>query len=94
MQENILITTPQEIIKLTSAIDNLNKKVENLEKNYQPKEPQKYITRNYVADEMIHCDISTVHNLTVKGVLTKYQIGGRVLYVRQEVEEAIIKLKK
>lgn len=94
MQENILITTPKEIIKLTSAIDNLNKKVDDLEKNYQPKVPPKFVTRNYVADEMLHCNISTVHNLTVKKVLSKYQIGGRVLYVRQEVEEAIVRLKK
>ncbi len=67
---------------------------EDLKKFYQPKESPKYVTRNYVAEEMLHCNISTIHNLTVKGILTKYQIGGRVLYIRQQVEEAIVRLKK
>jgi hypothetical protein len=83
--------TPEE---LKSAIFNyIDKKIDELKKLYQPKEPTKYITRRQVA-EMISMDISSVHNLTVNGTLTKYQISGRVLYIRSEVEAAIIKLKK
>jgi hypothetical protein len=85
-------TSPNALVNL---IDNaIEKRFQELQKTFQPKDPPKYVTRNYVADEMLHCDISTVHNLTVRGVLTKYQCGARVLYVRQEVEEAIVKLKK
>jgi hypothetical protein len=83
--------TPEE---LNLAIFNyIDKKVDELKKLYQPKEPTKYLTRRQVA-EMISMDISSVHNLTVNGHLTKYQISGRVLYIRSEVEVAIIKLKK
>ena len=71
----------------------IDKKFEDLKKFYQPKEPTKYLTRRQVA-EMISMDISSVHNLTTTGILTKYQISGRVLYIRSEVESAIIKLKK
>lgn len=84
--------TPEQL--QNSILEGVKSQLQELQKNFQPKEPPKYITRQYVADEMLHCDISTVHNLTVKGILTKYQIGGRVLFIRQEVEDAIIKLKK
>ena len=78
---------------LQKDLDKIKSKLEELEKKFQPKEPTKYVTRNFVADEMLHCDLSTVHNLTVKGILTKYQIGGRVLYIHEEVENAIIQIK-
>ena len=77
-----------------AIIEGVNSKLDALKEHLQPKEPTKYITRNYIADEMLHCDVSTVHNLSVKGILQKYQIGGRVLYKRKEVENAIVKLKK
>lgn len=80
--------------KLLIDIQNIKNELVNLRKSFQPKEPTQFITRQFVADEMLHCDLSTVHNLTKKGVLQKYQCGGRVLYKRDEVEQAIIKLKK
>jgi excisionase family DNA binding protein len=71
----------------------IDKKFDELKKFYQPKEPTQYLTRQEVA-EMLSVDISTVHNLSIKGILQKYQIGGRVLYARAEVQGAIIKLNK
>lgn len=71
----------------------IDKKFDELKKFYQPKEPTKYLTRHEVA-EMLSVDLSTVHNMTKKGILQKYQISGRVLYQRSEVENAIVKLKK
>ena len=71
----------------------IDKKFDELKKFYQPKEPTKFLTRQEVA-EMLSVDLSTVHNMTKKGVLQKYQISGRVLYKRAEVENAIVKLNK
>lgn len=71
-----------------------DKKFDELKKNFQLKEPTKYVTRNYVANEILHCDLSTIHNLTKRGILQKYQIGGRVLYKLSEVENSIIKIKR
>ena len=83
--------TPEE---LNSSIFNyIDKKIDELKKLYQPKEPTKYIKRKQVA-EMLGMDVSSVHNMTKKGILKKYQISGRVLYIRSEVENAIVKLKK
>ena len=71
-----------------------DKKFDELKKYFQLKEPTKYVTRNYVANEILHCDLSTIHNLTKRGILQKYQIGGRVLYKLSEVENSIIKIKR
>ena len=80
--------------ELTSAIFNyIDKKIEELKKTLQPKEPTKYLTRHEVA-AMLSMDISSVHNMSKSGILQKYQISGRVLYIRSEVESSIIKLKQ
>lgn len=85
-------TTPNALVDLID--ETVKRQLNELKKHFQTKEPTQYVTRQYVADEMIHCDLSTVHNLTKKGVLIKYGIGGRVLYKRKEVENAIIKLNQ
>jgi hypothetical protein len=89
-QKKFINISPEQL--QTSIVEGVKSQLEELKKFYQPKEPTEYITRNYVADDMLHCDLSTVHNLTKKGILQKYQCGGRVLYKRSEVENAIIKL--
>lgn len=89
-QVQFISITPEQL--QNAIIEGVKSQLEELKKTFQPKEPTKYVTRNYVAEEMLHCDMSTVHNLTKKGVLVKYGIGGRVLYKRKEVEEAIKKL--
>lgn len=78
---------------LSLKLDSLLDEVKNLKENLQQPAVTKYLTRHQVA-EMLHCDISTVHNITVKGILQKYQISGRVLYKLEEVEASIIKLNK
>lgn len=82
--------TPQQL--QNAIIEGVKNQLEDINKYLQPKSPTQFVTRQYVADEMLHCDLSTIHNLTKKGVLTKYGIGGRVLYKRAEVEEAIIQI--
>ncbi|QXP72517.1 helix-turn-helix domain-containing protein [Tenacibaculum sp. AHE15PA] len=69
----------------------IDKKIDELKKLCQPKEPVKYLTRHEVA-EMLSMDISSVHNMSKKGILQKHQISGRILYIRSEVEDSIIKL--
>lgn len=88
-QVQLLGLTPEE--NNQPIFDYMDKKFDELKKSYQPKEPTKYITRQEVA-KLLSVDLSTVHNMTKRGVLQKYQISGRVLYIRAEVENSIIKL--
>lgn len=90
-QVQLVGLTPQENNK--PIFEYIDKKFDELKNFYQPKEPKKYLTRTEVS-KMLSVDISTVHNMSKKGILQKYQISGRILYLRSEVENAIVKLNK
>jgi hypothetical protein len=77
--------------ELQSSIEFIKKEIVNLKENYQPKEPKKYLTRAEVS-RMLSVDISTVHNMCKRKILQKYQISGRILFLRSEVEKSIVKI--
>jgi hypothetical protein len=81
--------TPEENNK--PIFEYIDKKFDDLKKFYQPKEPEKYLTRAEVS-KMLSVDVSTIHNLTKRNILEKYQIGGRCLYLRSQVEKSIVKI--
>jgi hypothetical protein len=66
----------------------LKSEIEILKKEFQPKEPVEFLTRNEVRS-LLKVDLSTIHNWTKKGKLKSYGISGRVYYKRSEVEQAI-----
>ena len=43
---------------------------------------------------MLKIDLSSVHNWSKRGILIPHQIGNRVYNKLQEVENAIVKLKR
>ena len=67
--------------------------LDDVKKHLQPKEPNRYLTRQDVAN-MLQIDLSSVWNWTNKGILKPHQISGRVYYKLDEVENAIVELKK
>ena len=83
--------TPQQLQE--AIIDGVKTQLDDLKKNFQPKEPNEYLTRQEVA-EMLKIDLSTVHNWSKNGKLNPYGIGNRVYYKRDEVEKAIVQLNK
>ena len=83
--------TPEQL--KNAIIEGVKLQLEDLKANFQPKEPNTYLTRSDVA-KMLKIDLSSVHNWTKKGVLKSYQISGRVYYKLAEIEGAIIELKK
>ncbi len=90
-QVQFIQVTPEQL--QTAIIEGVKIQLEDLKKHFQPKEPNKYLTRQEVA-EMLQIDLSSVHNWTKRKILQSYQIGGRVYYKLDEVEAAIIKLNK
>lgn len=81
--------TPEQLQQV--IIEGVKTQLDDLKKHFQPKEPKQYLTRQEVA-EMFSIDLSTVHNWKKKGILNAHQIGGRVFYLRDEVDNAIVKL--
>lgn len=61
---------------------------ERLSKQFQPKEPTQYLTRQEVK-EMLSIDLSTLSRWTKDGKLKAYGIGNRVYYKRSEVEDTL-----
>ncbi|MDP1995536.1 MAG: helix-turn-helix domain-containing protein, partial [Ignavibacteria bacterium] len=57
-------------------------------KNFKPKLPNEYLTRQEVA-QMLSVDISTVHNYCKRKILNPLGIGGRVYFIRSEVEASL-----
>lgn len=84
-------TTPSELVELLDQRQ--QKKLDEFLKHFEPQQPNKYVRRKNIA-QMYDVNLSTIHNWTVRGILTAYQIGGVVMYKLSEVEDAIVKLKK
>ena len=79
-------TSPAALIDLID--EKVKKQLEDLKKNFQPKEQEELLTRSEVS-EMFKIDLSSVHNWTKKGYLKKYAMGdGKTLYRLQEVLDA------
>ncbi|GGK41517.1 MULTISPECIES: helix-turn-helix domain-containing protein [Flavobacteriaceae] len=82
--------TPEQL--QDGIIKAINSKIEDLKKNFKPKEPEELLTRNEVA-EMFKVDLSSIHNWSKKGKLKSYGISGsgRIYYKRSEIEELLIR---
>jgi excisionase family DNA binding protein len=80
-------TSPKELIEelKDSLIPELK---EQLSKEFQPKEPTSYLTRNEVC-EILHIDLSSLHRWRKEGKLIAYGLGNRVYFKRNEIDELI-----
>ena len=85
--------TPEQLQE--AIITGVNSKLDDLSKNFQPKFPEEYITRNEVA-EMFKIDLSSVHNWTKRGKIKSYGVtgSGRIYYKRSELEKVLIQINK
>ena len=92
MHKNSTLVHDLTIEQLTSLFEGIQKQLSELKENFEPKTPNVYISRTALAEKLF-CDISTIHNWTVKGKLKAYGIGARVYYRLDEVEAALIPLK-
>ena len=79
--------------ELKNDIESLKSELAEIKLNLQPKEPDKYLGRKEVA-ELLNVNISSIHNYTVKGILTAFQLGGKIYYKKADIEAAMIELKK
>jgi excisionase family DNA binding protein len=80
---------PSVVAKVSIDVSIIRNDLKELKDKFEPKTPIEYLTRNEVA-KMLKCDLSTIHNWTVKGKLKKYCLGNRTYYKRAEVESALV----
>lgn len=88
---NIIGLSIQDLKNLFGQV--LKTELSEVKKDLLPKEPNSYLTRKEVS-EMLKIDLSSVHNWSKKGILKPHQIGNRVYYKLDEIENAIVELKR
>lgn len=59
-----------------------------LSAQFQPKEPQEYLTRSEVC-KLLKIDLSTLHRWRKDKMIPSYGFGNRVYFKRNEVEQII-----
>lgn len=85
-QISVISVTPEQL--QNAILEGVKVQIEQLKKEYQPKESTQYLTRNEVK-ELLNVDLSTIHNWVKRGKLRAYGIGSRVYFKRHEVEQSI-----
>jgi len=78
--------------KYQNDINFIKSELADLKRNYEPKSPSEYLTRQQTAD-LLHVDLSTLFNWKKANKLNPVGISGRVLYRRKDIDVAIIDLK-
>ena len=81
-----------EIRSLIDSVNKLTREVSELRKNQINQLEDELLTRQEVAN-LLKIDLSTLHHWTKSGILTKYGIGKRVYYKKNEVNNAIVELQ-
>ncbi|WP_034042202.1 helix-turn-helix domain-containing protein [Wocania ichthyoenteri] len=82
--------TPDELTEV--IVKGVKSQLDELKKEFQPKQATEYLTRNEVAN-MLSIDLSTVHNWCKSKKLKPLGIGNRVYFRRTDIEAALVELK-
>lgn len=82
-------TTKDELIN--EIINGVKNKLQEIERNFQPKQPTVWITKKEVAT-ILSISIVTVDDWSKKDILNPFRIGNRVRFKRNQVEAALTKI--
>ena len=78
--------TPTELAEL--IFQGVEKRLAAFEKNFQPKEPDEFLTRKQAAD-LLSISLACLHEWGNKGLLKPMKKGGRTYYSRKAIEETL-----
>lgn len=82
---------PSAVEEILERLSNLEEKLNDIHRNFQPKEPVELLTREETA-KYLKVSLSTLWHWSKKGILPSYGIGNRVYYKRSEVVSRLIHL--
>ena len=89
MKIHLFEITPEELV--AKVIFELKQSQELATPKFY-KAPEEYLTVKNVA-KLLQVSISTVNNWKRDGVLRAHQIGGRIYFLRSEIDSAFVELK-
>ena len=79
-------TTPEKLTE--NILDGVRAQINELKKEFQPKEPDEFLTRNDTA-ELLKISLVCLHDWCNKGILKPYKIGNRTYFSRKEIVQKI-----
>ncbi|SHI77494.1 DNA binding domain-containing protein, excisionase family [Mesonia phycicola] len=74
-------------------LDGVKKQLEFFSKNFKPKEPNIWISRQDAA-ELLGVSLVTIHDWCKKDILQKFKIGNRVRFKRSDIEQVLLNSNK
>jgi excisionase family DNA binding protein len=93
MIQNVIITTPEEIIELSSKINFLNNEFKDFKKNFNNKAQSEYFSRREVCKKL-GISPATLHNWVKQKKLPVFGLGGKIFFRSEDIENAIVQLNK
>ena len=85
----LISITPEDLNQ--PIFDYIDKKFDELKLYLQAQQQKKYLTRLEVC-ELLNVTLVTLHTWNKNGKLKAVGIGGRVLYLQEDIDNAIVKL--
>lgn len=82
--------TPEQLV--AAIFDQVKILIDDLKKEYQPKQPEDYLTRKQACD-LLSVNASTLWSWCKAGKLEPVGIGGRKYFRRSSIDQAMISLK-
>ncbi|RBP34473.1 helix-turn-helix protein [Oceanihabitans sediminis] len=86
-----LSTTPTALANLID--EKIKAQLDELKQNFQPKEPDEFLTRNETAD-LLKISLTALHDWVNKGILKPYKMGNKTYFSRKEVIETLYNSNK
>jgi hypothetical protein len=79
-------TTPNALANLID--EKIKLQLEDLKKNFTPKEPEEFLTRNETS-EILKISLVTLHDWVKKGILKPYKMGNKTYFSRKEITQTM-----
>lgn len=88
--KTIVMQTLQIILpeSVKNDLEIIKKRLNDLNKNFTPKDPDTYLTRNE-ACELLKISLPTLHQWSKSGILEPMKMGTRTYFSRKKIEEAL-----
>lgn len=80
-------TTPEKLTE--NILDGVRSQINELKKEFQPKEPDEFLTRKAAA-EFLKISLVCLHDWCNKGIIKPYKLGNRTYFRRNEIIKTIL----
>lgn len=84
-------TTPQELTE--SIMKGVKRELQDLKEHYQPKEPERWLTRKETA-KLLKISLVCLHDWVNKEIIKAYKLGNRTYFNQKEIEKVLFDSNK